>query len=139
MTWTRTFVYGPMDPKWNRYKVFCHICTGNVFIYERGAREVLRHYATEPYLRKDQRWRHEHLATYDPVTKTIRNQVRGRDGKIFSPYSLEVKYPKFKHAEVVDIGEKLPFYEENMAGKNYMKSSSDNRLRVQTSASAAVL
>ena len=99
---------------------------------------MLRHYATEPYLRKDQRWRHEHLATYDPVTKTIRNQVRGRDGKIFSPYALELKSPKFKDAEVVGIGEKLPFYEEYMAGNNYMRSSLDNRLRVQISASAAV-
>ena len=26
MAWTRTFVSGPVDPKWNRYKFHCQIC-----------------------------------------------------------------------------------------------------------------
>ena len=71
MEWTKTFVSGPVDPRWNPYKFYCQICKGNVSIYGRRAREILRHHATERHLRKDQRWRYEHLATEDPVTKTI--------------------------------------------------------------------
>ena len=133
MSWTRTFVSGPMDPKWSRYKFYCQICKGNVSIYGRGVKEILRHYATERHLRKDQRWRYEYMGIEDPVTKTIRHKVRGRDGKILSPYDLELEYPKFKVAELVDIGEKLPFYVEFMAGNDHMTSSSDNRVRVQIS------
>ena len=80
-----------MDPKWNRYKFYCQICKGNVSIYGRGVKEILHHYATERHLRKDQRWRYEYMGIKDPVTKTIRHQVRGRDGKILSPYDLELE------------------------------------------------
>ena len=133
MTWTWTFVSGPMDSKWNRYKFDCQICKGNVSIYGRGAREIFRHYATEPHLRKNQRWRYEQLATEYSVTKTIRHHVRSSDGKILSPYDLEMEYRKFNDTELVDIGKKLQFYEEYMAGNDHMTSSSHNRVRVQTS------
>ena len=109
MAWTRTFVSGPVDPKGNRYKFYCQICTGNVSIYGKGAREILRHYATEKHLRKDQRWRYEHLSTVDPVNKTVQHQVRGKDGKIFTPYQLQLELPLFIEFELVDIGEKTPF------------------------------
>ena len=88
MAWTRTFVTGPLDPRWNPYKFFCQICKGNVSIYGKGAREILRHYATERHLRKDQRWRYEHLGVEDPITKTIHHQVRGKDGKVLTTYQL---------------------------------------------------
>ena len=104
MTWTRTFVSGPMDPRWNPYKFYCQICKGNISIYGRGAKEILRHHSTERHLRKNQRWRYEHLAIEDAVTETVRHQVRGRDRKILSPYELELEYPKFKDAPLVDIG-----------------------------------
>ena len=74
----------------------------------------MRHHSTEHYLRKDQRWRYEHLAIEGPVTKIVRHQVRGQDGRILSPYELEVEYAKFKDAPRVDIGEKLPFYNEHV-------------------------
>ena len=32
MVWTRTFVSGPVDPKWNRYKFYCQICKANISI-----------------------------------------------------------------------------------------------------------
>ena len=133
MAWTRTFVSGPVDPKWNKYKFYCQICKGNVSIYGKGAREILRHYSTDKHLRKDQRWRYEHLSTIDPLTKAVQHQVRGRDGKILTPYQLEQELKHFIDAELVDIGEKLPFYHEFMAGAQHMASSSDNRARVQIS------
>ena len=51
----------------------------------------------------------------------------------FTPFQLEIEYPKFKDAQLVDIGEKLPFYDESMAGADYMSASSDNRPRIQIS------
>ena len=133
ISWARTFVTGPMDPKWNPYKFYCQICKGNVSIYGRGVKEILRHHGTERHLRRDQRWRYEHLSVEDPVTKTIRHYVRDENGKLLTPYELELEYPKFKDVTLVDIGEKLPFYDEAMAGNTHMTSSSENRVRVQIS------
>ena len=133
MAWTRTFVSGPMDPQWNPYKFYCQICKGNISIYGRGAKEILRHHSTERHLRKDQRWRYEHLTVEDPVTKVIHHHVRDSKGLILSPKDLRREYEHFKKAELIDIGEKLPYYHEAMAGITHMTSSSDNRVRVQIS------
>ena len=106
---------------------------GSVTLCEKGAREILRHYATERHLRKDQLWRYEHLGVEDPVTKKIRHQVRGTDGKVLTPYHFELVLPKFIGTELVDIRENIPFYEEFMAGSQHMASSSGDRARVQIS------
>ena len=63
----------------------------------------------------------------------VQHQVRGKDGKVLTSYQLELELPHFIGAELVDIGEKLPFYYEFMAGAQQMASSSDNRARVQIS------
>ena len=84
-------------------------------------------------LRKDQRWRYEHLSTVDPLTKAVQLQVRGKDGKVLTPYQLELDPPHFIDAELVDIGEKLPFYHEFRAGAQHMASSADNRAGVRIS------
>ena len=124
---------GPVDPKWNRYKFYCKICKANISIYAKEAREILRHHSTEKHLGKDQRWRYEYLYKTDPITKTRIHQVRGKDGKVLTPYQLELELPKFIDAELNEIGLKLPFYDEYLSGKDYMASSSDNRARVQLS------
>ena len=85
MNWTRTFVSGPMDPVWNPYKLYCQICKGNVSIYGRGAKEILRHHSTERHLRRDQRWWYERLSVEDPVTGTMRHNVRGKNGRLLTP------------------------------------------------------
>ena len=133
MEWTRFFVSGPVDPKWNRYKFYCQICKANISIYGKGAREILRHHSTEKHFMKDQRWRYEHLYKIDPVTKARIHQVRGKDGKVLTPYQLELELPKFIDVELVEICPKLPFYDEYLSGMDYMASSSDNRARVQLS------
>ena len=133
MPWTRTFVSGPVDPKWNKHKIYCQICKCNVSIRAKGPKEILRHFATERHLRKDQRWRYEYLTIEDPLTKRRRYQVRGQDGKVLSNYQLQLELPHFINCELVDIGEKLPFYDEAMAGVDYMASSPQNRARLQIS------
>ena len=32
MEWTRTFVSGPVDPRWIKYKFYCQICKANISI-----------------------------------------------------------------------------------------------------------
>ena len=91
------------------------------------------HHATERHLRKDQHWRYEHLAVEDPVTHVVHHHVRGRDGKLFSPLELEAELPNFIDVELKDIGAKLPFCDEFMAGHDDMASSPENRVRIQTS------
>ena len=84
-----------MDPRRNPYKFYCQICKGNISVYGQGPREILLHYAIERHLRKDQRWRYEHLAIEDPVTKVVRQQMRGKDGKVLSPRKLVDELPNF--------------------------------------------
>ena len=102
-------------------------------IKAKGPKEILRHYATERHLRKDQRWMYEYLPIEDPITEKLRHQVRGKDGKIFSHYQLRLELPLFINAELVDIGEKLPFYEEAMSGADHMASTPQNRAQIQIS------
>ena len=133
MEWTRKFVFGPIEPKWNPYKFYCQICKGNISIYGRGPHKSLRHYATERHLRKDKWWLYEHLALVDPVFQVVRHQVRGKDWKVLSPRRLVDELPHFIDVQLVDIKEKFPFYDAFMAGHDYMASSSENRIRVQVS------
>ena len=133
MPWTRTFVSGPMDPRWKAYKFYCQICKGNISLYGRGDKVILRLHSPERHLRKDNRWRYEHLAVEDPLIKTIHHQVRDGKGQMLAPKYLRREYEYFKRAALVDIREKLPYYHEAMAGKSHMTSSSENKVRVQIS------
>ena len=65
--------------------------------------------------------------------------MRGKDGKLLTPYQLEMELPNFINSPLVEIGKKLPFYDEYMAGADYMSSSSGNRARVQLSVLAKFL
>ena len=71
--WTKTFVTRPLDPIHNRQKFYCEIYKSNVSIRSKGAREIIRHYQCETHLRKDQRWRFEHLSVTDKVTGITRH------------------------------------------------------------------
>ena len=50
MEWTKTFVSGPVDPRWNPYKFYCQIWKANISIYGKGAREILRGRSVNFYL-----------------------------------------------------------------------------------------
>ena len=62
ISWTRTFVTGPLDPEHNKYKFYCQI------------RKIVRHFQAESHLRKDQRWRFEHLRLIDKVAGQIKQK-----------------------------------------------------------------
>ena len=77
---------------------------------------MLRHHRTEKHLCRDQRWRYEHLRSVDPVTLKTLLRVRGRNGKILGEIKLATELHEFIHGEIVDIGERFPFYEDLVQG-----------------------
>ena len=114
--WTRSFISGPADPLHNPQMVWCHMCKKNFSVKINGTVEILRHHRTEKHLRRDQRWRYEHLKSVNPVTGKIQHRVRCRNGKILSKIELAQEIPKFIHTEHVDVGERFPFYEDFLKG-----------------------
>ena len=116
IAWTRSFISGPADPLHNPYMVWCHMCKKNFSIKTKGTVEILRHHRTEKHLRRDQRWRFEHLKTVDDVSGKVHHRVRGRDGKILNKSDLAQELPRFIHTELVDVGERHPFYEDYLKG-----------------------
>ena len=131
--WTKTFVTGPLDPEHNKHKFYCQICKANISMFSKGAREIVRHYQSESHLRKDQRWRYEHLRLVDPVTGQVRHEVRGKDGRVLTPVELEREKPLFENAVLVDIGDKHPFYDDYIAGTTATPSSEEIRICTQIS------
>ena len=129
--WTRSFISGPADPLHNSHMVWCHICKKNFSIRSKGPEEILRHHRTEKHLRKDQRWRYEYLKSVDPVTGKVQHRVRGRDGRILNRLALAKEMPRFIHAELVDIGERFPFYDDFIKGRTDPLVTPDSRARTQ--------
>ena len=128
---TKTFVTGSLDPIHNQHKFYCQICKSNVSIRSKGAREIIRHYQGETHLRKDQRWRFEHLSVTDKVTGVTKHQVRGKDGHILTPLELEREKPLFENAPLVDVGEKYPFYDEYITNSESQQTTEDQQASTQ--------
>ena len=131
IAWTRSFISGPADPLHNPYMVWCHMCKKNFSIKTKGTVEILRHHRTEKHLRRDQRWRFEHLKTVDDVSGKVQHRVRGRDGKILNKSDLAQELPRFIHTELVDVGERHPFYEDYLKGHSSAPVTPQSRLQVQ--------
>ena len=129
--WTRSFISGPADPLHNPYMVWCHICKKNFSIRSKGTMEILRHHRTEKHLRKDQRWRYEHLKSTDPITLKTQHRVRGRNGKVLTKLELAKELPKFINVELVDIGERFPFYEDFIQGRTAPLITPESRAKTQ--------
>ena len=129
--WTRSFISGPADPLHNPHMVWCHMCKKNFSIKTKGVVEILRHHRTERHLRRDQRWRYEHLKSVDPVTGKVHHRVRGRNGKILSKAELAQELPHFIHTELIDVGERFPFYEDYLRGNTAALVTPQSRDRTQ--------
>ena len=133
INWTKTFITGPLDPQHNKYMFYCQLCKTSFSIYSKGARETVRHYQSESHLRKDQRWRYEHLRRTDQVTEMVSYEVRGKDGQVLTPFELEKEKPLFGNKPLVNIGCKYPFYDEYMAGIGSVTNPTEVRLAMQIS------
>ena len=129
--WTRSFISGPADPLHNPHMVWCHICKKNFSIKSKGPYEILRHHRTERHLRRDQRWRYEHLRSTDPITGKTQHRVRGGNGKLLTKVELAKELPKFKNVELVDIGERFPFYNEFIKGSTTALVTPEARIKTQ--------
>ena len=99
----------------------------------RGLGEIKRHFRRERRFRRDQRWRYEHLSTINPVTKAVRHHVLGRNAKELTETELARELPFFENAELVDIGPKMPFYDDFMLGISRSQSTPEIRARHQIS------
>ena len=129
--WTRSFISGPADPLHNPLMVWCHICKKNFSIISKGPYEILRHHRTDRHLRRDQRWRYEHLRSVDPVSGKVQHRVRGANGKILTKIELANQLPKFIKAELVDIGERFHFYEDFIRGTTTALVTQEARVKTQ--------
>ena len=129
--WTRSFISGPADPLHNPLMVWCHICKKYFSIKSKGPYEILRHHRTDRHLRRDQRWRYEHLRSVDPVSGKVQHRVRGANGKILTKIELANQLPKFIKAELVDIGERFPFYEDFIRGTTTALVTQEARVKTQ--------
>ena len=125
MSWTRTYACGLKDPLNNKYKFYCQLCKVNLSCKTKSALEVLRHHKSDKHLRRDQRWRYEHLKSIDPVTGILRYEVRYKHGQILDPYQLQKELPNFMNTPLIDLGPKFPFYEE-VEGSNEGETTDDD-------------
>ena len=107
------------------------MCKKNLSVKTEGLVEILRHHRTEKHPRRDQRWRYEHLRSVDPVTGKIQHRVRGRNGKILSKVEMAQELPKFIHTELVDVGERFPFYEDYRKGSTTALVTPQSRSKTQ--------
>ena len=129
--WTRCFVSGPADPLYNPLMVWCHVCKCNFSIKTKRTKEILRHHRSERHLRRDQRWRYEHLRTVYPVSGKVQHRLRGRNGKILSKIELARELPKFIRTELIDVGERFTFFEEFIKGTTTALVTPESRSRTQ--------
>ena len=111
--------------------VWCHICKKNISVKTKGTLEILRHHRTEKHLRRDQRWRYEHLKSVHPVTGKVQHRVRGRNGKILTKIEPAKELPNFRNAELVDIGERFPFYDDFVKGTSSTFVTPESRAKTQ--------
>ena len=129
--WTRLFISEPSDPLHNPHMVWCHFCKKNISIKSKGPYEILRHHRTDRHLRRDQRWRYDHLRSVDPVSGKVQHRVRGANGKILSKIGLANQLSKFINAELVDIGERFPFNEDFIRGTTTALVTQEARVKTQ--------
>ena len=127
--WSRVFVSGPMNALENPHCFYCQICRRNVSIYWKGAAELKRDYASREHFLKNQKWRYTHLSRTYPVNKSVTLFVRDKKGNLMDRFELELELPKFIDEELVELGDKLPFYEDLRLARD---NSTSNRSRSYT-------
>ena len=97
----------------------------------KGALEILRHHRTERHLRGDQRRPYQHLNSVDPVSGKVQHRFRVRKGKNLTKIELAKEHPKFILVELVDVGERFPFYENFIEGTTTAIVTFESRTRTQ--------
>ena len=71
------------------------------------------------------------MSVKDSVTGNVKHRVRGKDGKLLTAYQLELELTKFIDAPLIDLRERIPFYEDHMAGQQHCVTTPDKMVRAQ--------
>ena len=61
----------------------------------------------------------------------VQHRVRGRNGKILSEIELAKELRHFMHVELVDIGERFPFYDDFIKGTTTTLVTPEARIKTQ--------
>ena len=77
--------------------------------------------------------RYEHLKSVDPVSGKVQRRVRGGNGKRFTQLKLVQELPRVIHAEMVDIRERFPFYDDFMKGSSTALGTPESIIKIQLS------
>ena len=93
--------------------------------------EILRNHRTEKHLRRDQRWRYKQFKSVNPVTGKIQHKVRGRNGRILSQVELAKELTKFIRTELINVGERFPFYEDYLKESTTALATPQSRAKTQ--------
>ena len=128
----RSFISGPADPIHNQHMVCCHMSKKTFSVKSKGPLDILRHHRTEKHLRRDQRWRYEHLRSVDPMSRQIQHRVKGRKGKVLSKIEVAREFQNlFTPSWLVDIGERFPFYDDFTRGRTTPLVTPESRAKTQ--------
>ena len=65
------------------------------------------------------------------MTGKVQHRVRGRNGKILSKIELAQELPKFIHTELIDVGERFPFYDNYIKGSTSALVTPQSRMKTQ--------
>ena len=79
------------------------------------------------------------MSVTDTITGVVKHRIRVKDGKLLTPYQMKLGLPKFIDAILFDIEDKMPFYEDYLAGQRNVVNSPDNMVRVQICVLASFL
>ena len=98
-----------------------------LYPWEKEQAEVKRHYALREHFRRDQKWRYTHLSRTDPITGNVSHYVRDKKRNLLEKLEPELGVPKFFDEELMELGDKLHFYEDfNASRENVTPSNSCN-------------
>ena len=61
----------------------------------------------------------------------MQHRVRGENGKILSKMELAKELPRFINVELVEIGERFPFYEDYVKGSTSALVTAESRAKTQ--------
>ena len=86
-------------------------------IYGNEAAEVKRDYALRELFRRDHKRTYIHLSRTDLISGKVTHNERDDKENLLEEPKLQLEIPKFIDEDLLEIGDKLPFYEDFKASR----------------------